>query len=378
MWEKVKLGELVKINKGKKHTPSDSGEFRYINIEDLHNPSNSVFTNEKGTFVNKNDVIIAWDGANAGKVGIRLEGVIGSTLAKLGLSKNSVSSDYLYWFLNSKNEVIKSQRTGATIPHVNGSALRDLEITLPPLHIQEKVAEILDKADELRRKDKNLQSKYDELAQAIFIDMFGDPVRNEKGWDKALLKEFYKNGVKCGPFGSALKKEEFKQNGVPVWNMDNIQSFEFLDLPSLFVSEEKYISLKQYEVLNGDIIISRAGTVGKMCVVDSTFKKSLLSTNLIKLSLDDCMLKSLFFVCLMKFFSKRLGRLKTGGEEGFTHMNTGVLNNLEIYVPPIAIQEEFAKKIELINQLKAQTNAEKSEELFQSLLQKAFKGELVS
>lgn len=188
-WEKVKLGDVIKISKGKKHQPNEDGNIRYINIEDLHNPTNLVYTTDKGNQVKQNDLIIAWDGANAGKVGIGFEGVIGSTLAKLSIIFNSMFPQFLFWYLVSIEKLIKSQRTGATIPHVNGTALKNIEIPLPPLPIQEKIAAILDKVDALRRKDQELLKKYDELARAIFIDMFGDPVKNEKGWEVKRLGE---------------------------------------------------------------------------------------------------------------------------------------------------------------------------------------------
>src|SRR5690606_37928501 len=79
--------------------------------------------------------------------------------------------------------------SGIGVQNLNVSVVRKYEIPLPPLPVQEKIAAILDKADELRRKDQELQKKYDELAQAIFIDMFGDPVKNEKGWEVMRLGE---------------------------------------------------------------------------------------------------------------------------------------------------------------------------------------------
>lgn len=100
--------------------------------------------------------------------------------------------------------------------------------------------------------------------------MFGDPVKNEKKFEIRCLKEFYLDdkSVKCGPFGSALKKHEYTDLGIPVWNMDNILPHsEFCKTPNLYITERKYRDLESYNVKNNDIIISRAGTVGKMCVV---------------------------------------------------------------------------------------------------------------
>ena len=182
-WETVSLGSIIDLSKGKKHDFNPKGNNRYLTIEDLHNPDNSAFTNENGTLVMESDLIIAWDGANAGKVGVGYNGVIGSTLARMRIKVMNFDSRFLFWFLVSKNELIKSQRTGATIPHVNGAALKEIQIPLPPLPIQKRIADILDAADALRKKDQELLKKYDELAQAIFIDMFGDPVKNEKVWE---------------------------------------------------------------------------------------------------------------------------------------------------------------------------------------------------
>ncbi|MBK8425555.1 MAG: restriction endonuclease subunit S [Lewinellaceae bacterium] len=98
-----------------------------------------------------------------------------------------------------------------------------------------------------------------------------------------------------------------------------------------------------------DILISRAGTVGKMCVIDEpSFNKSLISTNLIRLSLDKNLIDPSYFVFLMKYFSSKVGRLRKGADGAFSHMNTGVLTNLEVQVPPIAIQRNFIKIVKSI------------------------------
>src|SRR5690606_21815804 len=180
----------------------------------------------------------AWDGANAGMVGTNLIGVIGSTLARLSIVNNTLNSNYLFWYLRSINDIIKSQRTGATIPHVNGNALKELEIPLPPLHIQEKIAEILDKADELRRKDQELQDKYDQLAQAIFIDMFGDPVKNEKGFRSGTIRDLDKE-VKYGTSSPA------QENGMyPYLRMNNITyngSWDYSSIKYINATESDYV-----------------------------------------------------------------------------------------------------------------------------------------
>lgn len=382
----IKLVDAFKIAKGKKAQESNLvTNLRYIQIGDLRNDDELKYAIGDSTNVlcNKNDILIAWDGANAGTVGYNLEGVIGSTLAKLTPKIEKISSPFVGRLLQSKFKYLRENCTGATIPHISRHSLENIEIPLPPLATQQKIAAILDAADELRQKDKALVAKYDELTQALFLDMFGDPVKNEKDFKLTKLEELYiskKDGTKCGPFGGALKKEEFVEKGIPVWNMDNIsKKGELVSDINLWITKEKYNILNSYSVVNDDIIISRAGTVGKMCVVNTSFKESIISTNLIRLRLDKSLLLPMYFVLLMTYFKDRISRLQTGAEGAFTHMNTGVLNDIIFPLPALKLQNQFAERVKAIEEQKsiAQASALKSEELFNSLLQKAFNGELV-
>lgn len=380
-WEKKSLGELIKISKGKKHAPLVKGKYRYINIEDLHNPNNSIFTNEAGNFVSENDLIIAWDGANAGKIGVGYQGVIGSTLAKLSIIKKDIAPRFLFWVLESLNTLIKSQRTGATIPHINGAALKDLQIPLPPLPIQKRIAEILDAADALKRKDRELLKKYDELAQAIFIDMFGDPVKNEKGWAVKPIKNIASNekhSIKAGPFGSSLKKEFYKKAGYKIYGQEQVIADD-LSIGNYYVDEKKFTELKSCEIKAGDILISLVGTYGKISIVPERFEKGIINPRLMKISLNKTILNPVFFKNLLKtdqMFSA-IGKHSRGGTMDI--INVGIISDVSVIIPPIEQQLEYVDQISNIQQqLKIANELNLSETLFNSLLQKAFTGELVS
>ena len=163
-------------------------------------------------------------------------------------------------------------------------------------------------------------------------------------------------------------------NGIPVWTMYNIKGMNFSSNDCLYITKEKYNELISYKTVNGDIIISRAGTVGKMAIVNSEHSKSIISTNLIKLSLNKEKLIPLYFVSLMDYCKGGVGRLKTGQDGTFTHMNTGVLNQLNFPIPPIELQNKFANVAKKTEQLK-QSMLSQSEELdtnFNALMQEAF------
>jgi type I restriction enzyme S subunit len=377
--KKQPLGQLISISKGKKHLPSGHGSYRYINIEDLHNPLHSIFTNEKGTVVNEDDLIIAWDGANAGKVGVGFNGVIGSTLARLSLKTNNVEPRFLFWYLESQNDIIKSQRTGATIPHVNGNALKDLEIPLPPLATQKRIAEILDAADALRRKDQELLKKYDELAQAIFIDMFGDPVKNEKGWDQVRLGNISKiKGGKRLPLGDKLVKYD---TGLPYIKAGNIKAGRVTLNDMEFLLPETQTKIKNYTVKEGDVCVTIVGVnIGDVGIVPKELDGANLTENAAKIMVDDN--SKLNNVYLSNYWSMPFIQSeikKRAMAVGVPKLALFRIEEIEILIPPHSLQLKFNKSIKILNEHfnKSIQNKIYSLNIFDSLIQKAFKGELV-
>jgi type I restriction enzyme S subunit len=309
---------------------------------------------------------------------------IGGFISLLRPDVEFIDPDYLYRFLSmdeTQNKIRHLGKQTTNISNLDRVRFLQIKIPLPPLETQKQIAAVLEKADQLRKDCKQMEQELNSLAQSVFIDMFGDPLTNPKGWEPRLLKEFYdskKTGTKCGPFGSALKKGEYVGSGIPVWNMSNITlTGKFIDAPSLWITEHKFKDLESYGVMQGDVIISRAGTVGKMGVVNSAHDRSIISTNLIRVRFGT-ELHPLYFVSLMTYCKTRLKRLKVGDDGSFSHMSTGVLDDLEFPYPPVKEQHKyvkFRKKLDLqICQL-VELNAAHDVN-FNSLMQKAFKGEL--
>jgi type I restriction enzyme S subunit len=382
-WKKVRLDSICTMLSGNAWSASkfkDAGKIPIIRIQNLGNNENEKFIWWDDSYDNRfvihaGDLLLSLSGSIKIDTWKGEDALLNQRIVKL-IPNADVDHRWFYWQINNIILDIEKMGKWALVNNVSVTDLKEIQIPLPPLPTQKRIAEILDAADALRGKDQVLHRKYDELAQAIFIDMFGDPVKNEKGWEVKKLGDLFSEPVKCGPFGSALKKEEYIKEGIPVWVMDNIQNYNFNENGCLFINEEKYGDLKSYSATNGNIIISRAGTVGKMSVINSKYVKSIISTNLIKISLDESRISPYYFIKLMEYFGKKVGRLRTGSENGFTHMNTGVLAGLTFPLPPIENQLRF---IEILSNIKNQSKILKTEpeQLFDSLLQKAFKGELV-
>ena len=335
-----------------------------------------------GVLACENDVLIAWDGANAGTIGYGKQGYIGSTISRLRLhDKSKFYTPFIGIFLQSNFNYLRKTSTGATIPHISRNALESILIPVFEYGDQIRIATLLSKVENLISRRREQLKQLDELLKSVFLEMFGDPISNPKRFPVKLLSEFYikpKNGTKCGPFGSALKKNELVESGIPVWNMDNISPSGRMILPfRMWVTEEKFQELRSYSVIDGDIIISRAGTVGKMCVAKMDCVPAIISTNLIRVRLGSLLLPR-HIISLMTYCRGRVGRLKTGADGTFTHMNTGILDKLEFPYPPLELQRKFAEIFEKVESIKIQYQRSlfKMEHLYGTISQKAFKGAL--
>lgn len=295
-----------------------------------------------------------------------------------------VESRYLLYqmlFLHKSGRTKKYQNKTTGIHNLNLDKYLQEKIPLPPLPDQLHIADLLSKAESLIALRKESIRLLDEYLKSTFLEMFGDPVRNERGFEIKNLVQYYinsKEGTKCGPFGSALKKNEFTESGIPVWTMDNILKEGIFDEKHcLWISRRKFDELKKYNAQNGDILISRAGTVGKMCIVKTQFTFSVISSNLIRLRLGKGLLP-IYFLSLMKYCQSRIIKLRHGAEDAYTHMSTGILDKIFFPYPPIKLQIQFAQIVEKTETLKAQyqNNLEELKQLYGSLSQRAFRGQL--
>lgn len=297
------------------------------------------------------------------------------------IPSKEVDVGYLYYVLKANVSSLQARGNGATFKELAKPAVENFEIPLPPINDQIRIAHLLGKVDRLIAQRKQRVQDLDNLLKSLFLKMFGDPKLNPRGFPVRRLSDFYispNDGTKCGPFGSALKKNELVESGVPVWNMDNIGQNGQMVMPfRMWITTDKYNDLSAYSVQDGDIIISRAGTVGKMCVARLHNQPAIISTNLIRVRLGS-ELRPLHFVSLMLYCKGRVGRLKTGADGSFTHMNTGVLDSLEFPYPPVELQDRFgdiASKVDSVKTL-YQRSLSELETLYSALSQQAFSAKL--
>ena len=198
-----------------------------------------------------------------------------------------------------------------------------------------------------------------------------------------LVKNF-KTDIRTGPFGSALKKNEHQNFGVPVWGIESIGlNGKFTGVNKIYVTPRKAQELKSFEVKGGNIIISRSGTVGELCILPKDVEYGLISTNLMKIILDNETVMSIYFCWLFKaspIVIERLSELCKGSTRLF--LTQTILKGLVFPIPSIQEQQEIVSRVESLFakadaiEEKYKNLKAKIETLPQTILHKAFKGEL--
>ncbi|MEJ7778679.1 MAG: restriction endonuclease subunit S [Daejeonella sp.] len=296
--------------------------------------------------------------------------------------KENLHSRYLFWYLyhnhlNQNTRKYQNKTTGIINLQLE-RYIKELQIPLPSLPIQKRIAEILDAADALKRKDQELLKKYDELAQAIFIDMFGDPVKNEKGWEVKRL------GQHCD-VGSSVRVfvEELVGEGVAFYRGTEIGALSVGDVvkPTLFITDEHYHKLKiQGGVPQiGDLLMPSICPDGRIFEVKDENPFYFKDGRVLWIKVDKTKYNSVYLKYLLKetFFRSYL---KIASGTTFAELKIFALKDLELCIPPIKLQTQYAALVNKIITQKSYSvqTSTNSIELFNSLIQKAFKGELVS
>jgi type I restriction enzyme S subunit len=307
------------------------------------------------------------------------------SLTLLKPKKDIVLPRYLMHYLNSPRikHLAKNSTSGVGVQNLNVKVVRQFPINLPPIEQQKKIAAILDAADTYRQKTKALITKYDELTQSLFLDMFGDTVSNPKGWKTKTIEQLVKKqkySLKRGPFGGALKKEIFVKDGYLVYEQYHALNNDF-SMARYFIDEKKYKELIGFAVNPKDIIISCSGVyLGKLAIIPENAREGIINQALLKVTLDESKIRNDFFVfhfTQQNFKQKYFDSNRGAGVPNFPPMK--VFKQFPFISPPIELQNKFAERIQAIEVQKtqAQDSLAQAEDLFNSLLQRAFKGDLV-
>ena len=400
-YEVKKLGDYIVQVRGISYKPTDISEEpidTHMAVLRANSIKNNKLILEDLIYVNKdlvkenqiikeNDILIAASSGSKEIVGksVQIKDNTNFTFGafcKIVRCSEKIEPRYVGYFLRTPyyRSTISNLVCGANINNLKNEHIDELLIPMPSREIQQKIVNILDKSQELIDKRKEQIEALDELVKSQFIEMFGTPM--EKRFIGKTLPEIItedKYALKRGPFGGSLKKDDFIQEGYLVYEQRHAIHNDF-EYAKYFISKEKYDEMIMFKVEPKDLLVSCSGvTLGRISEVPEGAKEGIINQALLKITLNKNVMNNIYFMQLFRneqIQDKLFGFSRGSGIPNFPSMNE--VKSMEFLCPPIELQNKFADFVKQVDKLKfeIEKSLKELENNFNSLMQKAFNGEL--
>lgn len=302
-----------------------------------------------------------------------------STDCLVAQSKNQdrVLVRFVYYFLSGNIRLLEEGFKGAGLKHISKSYISNLKIPISLLEEQRRIVEILDAAQKLIDQRKEQIALMDQLVQSLFYDMFGDSWLNGMGWPTSTLSGIVREG-KIITYG-IVQAGEHVPGGVPYIKTSDIKenriSGDKLQCTSIEIAD----SYERSKCAAGDIIMSIRATVGTVAFLPKKLDGANLTQGTARISVDvsKASPKYIFHALLSKGVQLKISRQTKGAT--FKEITLSRLRDVEVPLPPLHLQTEFAERVEIIESQKTAmaTSLSELKDTFNALMQRAFKGELV-
>lgn len=294
-------------------------------------------------------------------------------------ASTDLDPQYLWHWTTHAAPALVNKGRGATFLQVNRGDLAEMEVPLPPIEEQREIAAVLDAAEALRTKRRQALAKLDTLTQAIFVDMFGHD--EAKSWPMEPISSLAAPGkgtIRTGPFGSQLLHEEFTEDGIAVLGIDNAVQNSFAWGERRFISEEKYAELERFKVHPSDVLVTIMGTCGRVAIVPEDIPTAISTKHLCCITLDHEKCTPAWLSACLQFHPQVREQLGATHGAVMPGLNMGKIRSAEIPVPPLHTQLEFASHLHRVRLQResVQKSSTAFDNLFASLQQRAFRGEL--
>ena len=293
-------------------------------------------------------------------------------------SSKNLDDQYLFYFLPRPLKQIEAKSNFVTVKHLSVKQIQAIKIPLPPLEEQRRISAILDKADGVRRKRKEAIRLTEELLKSTFLEMFGDPVTNPKGWEVIDLGKIsqIQGGLQVTPARKELPLE------VPYLRVANVYRDKLLldEIKNIRVTSSE---LERINMKAGDILIveghGNKEEIGRSSVWDGSIENCVHQNHLIRVRLDPDKAEPIYISAYLNSAGGRCQLTKFGKTtSGLNTISTSNVKATKVLCPPIEMQKrylDFQRKLTEAKNASVE-HLEQSENLFNSLLQRAFRGEL--
>ena len=394
-WRLVKLGDISnRIHYGFTASADFSRtEPRLLRITDIQNglvkwntvPGCKISPNEEAdNLLINGDIVIARTGATTGKsflVQNPPRAVFASYLIRIQPS-SQILPQYLYAFCQSSNywKQIEANARGAAQEGVNATLLSSLILPLPPLEEQKRIVGIAQKADRLRRTRRYALQLSDTYLRSVFLEMFGDPISNQKAWKTKLLDEIseVQGGLQLS------QKRDNLELKLPYLRVANVyrNKLDLSEIKTIGLTKNEFIRVK---LQKNDILIveghGNAAEIGRCAVWDGSIKDCVHQNHLIRVRVNSIIINSTY---LSHYINNSGGQkyfhTSSNTTSGLNTISTGIVKQCIVPIPPLPLQEKYAQIAQKFDRLRTQQREadRQAEHLFQTILHRAFRGELTS
>ncbi len=381
-WSECSLGEIVLYRKGKK--PSSlydypkEGTIPYILIDEMEGKLARYFTDDvKIPKVNEEGVLLVWDGS-IGKCGSGITGAIGSTLVSLR-PLDKIPTRFIEYTLRHHNNFIKETSTGTGLQHINKDFFEICKVQLPPLQEQYRIVSKIDALMTRVDQNKKRLEKIPVLLKRFRQSVLAAAVISE---GKEILISDVCQLIQIGPFGTQLHKSDYINGGIPLINPMHIQNSMVVEDKKYSVIKDKYNKLQNYHLRKGDVIMGRRGEMARCALITEKEDGWLCGTGSLFFRHNDLIIPEYLFLCLSSPSTKEFLEGESLGTT-MKNLNLRIANTIPINLPEIKLQrtiiEQTKRLLNLADKIESRYNKAKAviDKLPQSILAKAFRGELV-
>ncbi|NSL68914.1 restriction endonuclease subunit S [Bacillus toyonensis] len=398
-WEKLKIKEFTKVLSG--GTPKSSmkeyyegGTIAWVTPSDLTGYNKQFIRKGKRNITNLGLEKSAAKLLPAGTVLFSSRAPIGHVvIAENELTtnqgfKNILPSPmhnpkYLYWYLKSVKDEIEFRASGTTFKEISASEMNEIEVPLPSLEEQTKIAAVLDKAQALIEKRKESIAKLDELLKSRFGEMFGDPINNPKGWEVKKLKTISKKILSGNtPKGGS---EVYVDEGIMFFRSQNVWKNKLVLDDIAYIDKETHDKMGKSSLRNRDILMTKTGRIntensslGRAAMFLGEDDSANINGHVYLIRLQkEIVHEFVLFILTTDEYREYIRSVCVGGIDK-RQINKEHLEEFPIILPPIKLQNQFSDFVKQVNKLKFEMEAhlKEIENNFNALLQQAFKGEL--
>ncbi|MDM1022131.1 restriction endonuclease subunit S [Acinetobacter sp. VNK23] len=356
----------------------DSSKFNYISEEAYDRLSSGK--------IQKNDILFCLRGS-VGKFAVIRDDNKGALASSLVILRGNgkVDVEYLKHYLASSlcTKELDNYQNGAAQPNLSANDFKKFLVPLPPLTEQRRVASILDQADELRQKRQQAIEKLDQLLQATFIDMFGDPVSNPKGWELKKLSEL-STKIHSGntPKGGS---ENYVDEGIIFLRSQNVWKNKVLLDDVAYIDAETHAKMMKSSVKHGDLLMTKTGRIntensslGRAAIYLGEDDSANINGHVYLIRIKDGFNKYFILrILTLPDYYEYIRSVCVGGIDK-RQLNKEHIENFPIIQPPMELQNKFSNIVQVIESQKTKLleQLDLAENLFKTLQQKAFNGTL--